>query len=236
MAASGAALAALIQTNVNSRMSAVKGHAPLAQPNPSYYIQFTSAIGTGIISGGPVINFTTTDIGNAGSPLVPGTGAGIGIVTDPTFFVQDLYTRTLGYIIADFGKTSHESYPPSSGNSGEYLLALCEGINDSLLSYYPTAWTLVSDHPEIYMGTGMIADGQFSGLSASAIQSSIVSGASNFTGVFWPRLAQAISESYVALIEEHATGMVTITGTCTSSSSQTCDIGGSSGTGTGTAT
>lgn len=236
MPASGSALAALIQSNVNSRMLAVKGHAPLSQKNPSYYIQFTTAIGIGIISGGPSIAFTTSDTGNAGSPLVPGVGNGVGIVTDPTFFVEDLYTRTRSYIIADFGKTLHEAYPPSSGNSGEYLLALCEGINDSILSYYPTGWTLVSANPEIYMGTGMIADGQFSGLSASAIQSSIVSAASSFTGVFWPRLAQAISESYVALIEQHATGMVTITGDCSPGPSQTCDISGSSGTGTGTAT
>lgn len=235
MAASGSALAALVQTNVNSRMSAVRGHAPLSQPNPSYYIQFATAIGTGIISGGPVIDFTTDDTGNMAAPLIPGTGNGIGIVTDPSFFVEDLYTRTRGYIIADFGKTSHEAYPPSSGNSGQYLLALCEGINDSILSYYPTAWTLSSNHPIIYMGTGIISDGEFSGLSASAIASAIVSGASNFTGVFWPRLAQAISESYVELIEQHSTGMVTITGVCVPSSSQVCGIGGS-GTGTGTAT
>jgi len=235
MAANGSALAALVQTNVNSRMAAIRGHAPLSQPNPSYYIEFANAIGEGIISGGPVIEFTTADTGNQGDPLVPGIGAGIGIITDPSFFIEDLYTRIRGYIIADFGRTAHEAYPPSSGNSGQYLLALCEGINDSFLTYYPTAWTLVSAHPQIYMGTGMILDGQFSGLIASAIQANITSAASNFTGRFWPRLAQAISESYVALIEQHSTGQVMITGTCESSGSQTCGISGS-GTGTGTAT
>jgi len=223
MAASGSALAALVKTNVNTRMTAVSGHAPLSQNNPSYYIEFANAIGMGLVSGGPVIEFTTNDTGNQGSPLVPGVGAGIGIVTDPTFFVED------------FGKTSHDAYPPSTGNSGEYLLALCEGINDSILTYYPLAWTLVSAHPEIYMGTGIISDGQFSGLIATAIQAAIVSGAPNFVGVFWPRLAQAIAESYVALIEERSTGTVTITGNCTPSVSQTCGIGGS-GNGTGTAT
>jgi hypothetical protein len=85
------------------------------------------------------------------------------------------------------------------------------------------------------MGTGAINDGQFSGLVATAIQGSIQSLAFNLEGSFWPTLAQAVSESYVALIEQHSTGMVTITGTCVPSISQVCGIGGT-GTGTGTAT
>lgn len=237
MPASGSALAALVQSNVDSRMAAVmgRGHHPLAQKNPHYFIELCTAIGTGIISAGPVINFTTNDTGQEGSPLVPGVGNGIGIVTDPSFFIQDLYTRLRGFIIADFGRTNHDPFPPRSTNSGQYLLALCLGINDSFLSYYPTAWTLVSAHPQIYMGTGLITDGQFSGLSSSAIQGAIISGAPDFRGRFWPRLAQGVAESYVALIEQHSTGMVTITGTCVPSISQVCGIGGS-GNGSGTAT
>lgn len=235
MAASGSALADLVKTHVNSRMQSVRGYSPLAQRNPSYFIEMCTAIGTGIIAGGPVIQFTTDDTGNMGDPLVPGVGAGIGIVTDSSFLVSDLYTRIRGYIIAEFGKTTHDSFPPRSDNSGQFLLALCEGINDAILEYYPTAWTLSSNHPMIYMGTGIISDGEFSGLSASAIQGAIMADAPRFIGRFWPKLVQAISESYVALIEQHATGMVTITGTCVSSGSQECGIGGS-GTGTGTAT
>ena len=235
MPVSGSALAALIQSNVNTRMGAVGGHFPLNQKNPSYYETFCTAIGEGIVAGGPVIDFTTNDTGNEGSPLVTGTGAGIGIVTDPIFFIQDLYTRIRNYVIAQYGKTLHEPYPPSAGNSGQYLLALCEGINDSFLSYYPTAWTLVSTHPQIYMGTGLITDGQFTGLIPTVIQASIISFAPNFVGSFWPTLAQAVSESYAVLIEQHSTGQVTITGTCTPSLSQVCGISGT-GNGAGTAT
>lgn len=237
MAASGEALAALVQSDVDSRMAAVMGRGfhPLSQRNPHYFIELCHAIGTGIISGGPVINFTTNDTGQEGSPLVPGVGNGIGIVTDPSFFVQDLYTRLRGFIIADFGRTTHDAFPPRATNSGQYLLALCEGINDALLAYYPGAWTLVSTHPQIYMGTGLITDGQFSGLSAGAIQGAIIAGAPDFRGRFWPRLCQGIAESYVALIEQHSTGMVTITGTCVPSISQICGIGGS-GHGSGVAT
>ena len=236
MAAEPSALAALVQSSVDTRMAAIAGFHPLQQKTPKYYIEFCQAIGMGIIQAGPTISFTTTDVGLAGAPPVPGVGAGIGIVTDPTFFIQDLYTRIRGYAMQDFGRTAHEAYPPTPGKTGEYLLALCQGINDAFLSYYPTAWTLVSAHPLIYTGTGTIADGQFSGLSASAIQAQIISNAPDLVGKFWPRIAQAVSESYVALIEQHSTGTVTITGVCISSPSQVCAIAPSVGVGSGTAT
>lgn len=235
MSVSGSALASLVRSNVDARMSLIQGRHPLQQKNPSHYITFSQAIGAGLINGGPTISFTTTDTGSSGMPSVVGSGHGVGITTNPTFFVQDLYTRTRNYVIQDFGQTLHDPYPPSPGNSGQFLLALCEGINDSFLSYFPISWTLTSTHPTIYAGTGNIVNGHFSGLSASSIQSSIVSGAPNFVGKFWPRLAQAISESYVALIEQHSTGTVTITGICTPSDDQVCGIS-SSGTGSGTAT
>ena len=235
MPAVPSALAALVQSDVDSRMAAIRGYHPLSQKNPMYYIEFAQAIGKGIIQGGPAITFITNDSGSAGSPLVPGVGAGIGIVTDPTWFIQDLYTRIRNYVIADFGRTLHDPFPPRPGNSGEYLLALCTGINDAVSEYYPTAWTLVSTHPQIYMGTGLIVDGQFSGLIATAIQAEIIEGAPNFIGRFWPRLAQAVSESYVELIEQHSTGIVTITGTCVRVDDQVCNIG-STGNGSGVAT
>jgi hypothetical protein len=182
------------------------------------------------------IAFVTNDTGLSGIPLVPGVGSGTGIITDPTFFVEDLYTRIRSYVIQDFGRTLHDPYPPRPDNSGQFLLALCEGINDAFLSYYPNAWTLASVHPIVYLGSGTINDGQFSGLSAPTIQQDIINGAPNFVGRFWPRLAQAIAESYVALIELHSTGTVTIVGVCIPSLSQVCSIVGVPGTGTGTAT
>lgn len=235
MSASGATLSSLVLTKVDTRMAAVQGVHPLDQVHPFYYTTMCTAIGTGIIQAGPVISFVTADSGLKGSPSVPGIGNGTGIITDPTFFVQDLYTRTRGYIIADFGRTTHDVYPPGPKNSGQYLLALCLGINDAILAYYPTAWTLVSSHPTIYTGTGIVNNGNFSGLVATAIKSTIVGLAPTFIGPFWPRLAQAISESYVALIHQHSTGTVTITGSCSPSISQVCGLSGT-GSGSGTAT
>ena len=234
MPPSGTILEGLIRTNVDARMAAVHGYHPLQQRNPHYFIELCHAIGTGIIAGAPTINFQTTDAGKGGSPLVAGVGSGIGIITDSAFFVEDLYTRIRRFVIEDFGRTVHEPYPPTPGKSGQYLLALCQGIADSFASYYPTAWVLNSTHPQIYLGTGLINDGQFSGLSAPTIQADIISGAPDFRGRFWPRLAQAIAESYVALIEQHSTGTVTITGSCSSGLFQTCGID-STGTGTGIA-
>ena len=235
MPVSPAALAALVQTSVNSRMSAVSGYAPLAQKNPAYFIQMCTAIGSGIILGSPVIGFTTSDIGFSGTPPIPGVGSGVGIVTDPTFLIEDLYTRIREYVISQFGKTSHDPYPPGPTNSGQYLKALCEGINDAILAYYPTAWTLVSAHPLVYAGSGSIAAGNFTGVVPTAIQSQIISLSPTLQGSFWPKLAQAIGESYSALIEQHSTGTVTIVGVCVPSLAQVCNLPGA-GAGTGTAT
>lgn len=235
MAVSGSALAALIQTKVDTRMSSVGGHSPLAQADPSYFIAFCEALGKGIIQGGPSISFTTNDTGSKGIPAVTGTGVGMGIVPDATFFIEDAYTRIRGYILADLGSSMHDSYPPGAGNSGEYLLALCQGLNDAFQEYYPTAWTLASTHPAIYAGSGSIVNGHYSGLSDSAIKGAIVSAGSTMQGSFWPKLAQAIAESYVKLIHEHSTGQVTIAGVCVPGSSQDCGINGS-GTGSGAAT
>ncbi len=235
MPVSGPTLAALIQTNVDSRMAVIRGIHPLQQKIPAYYIEMCNAIGNGLVMGAPAINFQTSDTGFMGTPPIPGIGAGVGIITDPTFFIQDLYSRVIEYVKDDFGRTLHEPFPPSPGNSGEFLQALCQGINDSFLSYYPTAWALASTHPLIYAGSGIIADGQFTGLVAPTIQADIIAGAPNFIGKFWPRLCQAIAESYVALIEQHSTGTITITGVCVPGPSQVCGVPGS-GAGSGVAT
>lgn len=236
MPVSPAALAALVQTNVNSRMGAVGGYFPMNGKITSYFIEFCQAIGKGIILGGPSIAFTTSDTGFTGTPLVAGAGVGIGITVDPTFLAQDLYTRIKNYVTADYGRTLSEPYPPSEGGYGQYTLALCQGINDALLAYYPISWALVSAHPQIYAGSGTIADGQFTGLVAPTIKTAILTAAPSFLQEgFWPRLAQAVSESYVALIEQHSTGTVTITGACAPGPSQVCSIPGT-GAGSGVAT
>ncbi len=229
-----AALAALVQANINTRLGAVSGTFPLQQQNPSYYIAFSQAIGMGIALGAPAFLFTSNDTGLTSVPPVPGVVTGIGIMPDPTFFVQDLYTRMRNYAIEDFGQTAHDPYPPSPGNSGEYLEAICEGINDAFQTLYPTAWILTGVDPIVYLGSGTVENGNFTGIEASAIQSLIVSSAPTLTGPFWPRTAQAISESYAALIQQHSTATVTVTGICIPSIAQICAIPGVPGTGTGT--
>lgn len=236
MPVSPSAFAALVQTNVNSRMGAIAGHFPMNGKITSYFTEFCQAIGKGIILGGPTIAFTTSDVGFTGTPPIPGAGVGIGIVVDPTFLLQDLYTRIKNYVTADYGRTLSEPYPPSVDGYGQYTLALCQGINDALQTYYPISWALASAHPLVYAGSGTIANGQFTGLMAPAIKAAILTAAPTFMQIgFWPRLAQAVSESYVALIEQHSTGTVTIAGVCVPGPSQICNVPGS-GAGSGIAT
>jgi hypothetical protein len=227
-------LSALIQTNINANLAALNGQGPLAQKDPSYFIAMCTAIGTGIATGSPLITFTSSDTGMMGVPPIPGAGTGVGIVVDGSFFEQDLYTRIRGFIIADFGSTTHDAYPPGPMNSGQNLLAVCKGVSDAIVTNFATAWTLTSVDPTIYIGSGMIQNGDFSGLVATAVSGPMVSAAPTLKGAFWPRICQGIAESYVAAIEQHSTGSITLVGVCVPSLAQVCGLP-SSGTGTGTA-
>ena len=229
------ALVALIQTEVNAKMTAIAGHSPLAGANPSYFIAMCTGIGTGIALGGPTIMFTSNDNGLMGTPPVAGTGAGVGIVVDDAFFAEEIYDTIGTLITAQFGRTLNAPYPPGPGQAGLYTAALCQGIASAVATYFSTAWILTSTDPTIYMGTGTISDGQFSGLVASAIQSAIIAASPVLVGPAWPTIAQAIAESYVATIENHSTGTLTITGTCVPGLTQVCALGPVSGSGTGVA-
>lgn len=234
MAADPVVLSNLIKTKVDAKMQAIAGHSPLAQSNPAYFVELCTAIGTGIANGSATILFTTSDVGITGTPSVAGTGTGVGIIVDDVFFKENLYTTMRNFIISDFGSTLHQIYPPSSGNSGKYLLALTEGISESVSEHYATVYTLNSSHPTVYSGTGTISEGNFSGLSSSSIKSLIQAASSNLLGIFWPRIAEAIAQCYVDAIHNHSTGQVTIVGVCIPSISQICGVPGS-GSGSGIA-
>lgn len=212
------------------------GVHPLQQKRPEFFIEICTAIGTGVVNASlGKIQFTTADSGLSGQPPVPGTGLGTGIIFDAAYFRETAYPLIRGYILADFGKTRHDPYPPGTKNSGVFLDALLHAVGDMIAQHYATAWTLISAHPMIYQGTGTINDGMYFGLVATDVQAAIEAAASNLQGRFWPRLAQGIAEVYVDTVHNHSTGTVTITGSCTSSISQVCAVP-STGTGTGNAT
>jgi hypothetical protein len=234
MPAVGPALAALVQTKMDTYMSAVSGHSPLAQSNPSYFIAMCTAIGTGIATGSPVISFTTSDSGVTSAPPIPGAGTGVGIVVDDAFFKEQIYTNLRNNVIAQFGSTSHDAYPPGSGNSGEFVAAMAQAIAEAVKEHYQTAWTLTSSHPTIYAGSGTIGEGSFSGLVPAAVASAIQSAAPTLAGPFWPQTCQAIAQAYVDTIHTKSTGTVSIIGVCVPSPSQVCGLPGS-GSGSGVA-
>lgn len=216
-------------------MQLISGIAPLSQADPSFFIAMCQAIGQGIGDNSTALTFSTNDSGSAGLPPVGGSGTGTGIVVNKDYFTEDLYTKIRQKVIDNFGETKHEPFPPSSGNSGEFLLAVAEAIAEAVTEHYATAWTLTSTHPDIYSGTGIVPEGAISGLEAPTISASIVSLGSTLQGPFWPVMAQQIADSYVDAIHNHSTATVSIEGVCVPSISplQVCGLVGSTGSGSG---
>lgn len=215
MSSIDATLTDLIKAKVHDNMVAIGGYGgPLAQKNPMYFIQFCHAIAKGISDGSKVINFTTKDTGQGGIPPVPGVGVGVGIKVDKLWFDEHLYTEMRKEAIAMFGSTSHDTYPPAKGNTGEYLHAISKGVADSIAEHFLTAYNLTSAHVLVYSGVGLITEGAYSGLVPSDIEGLIKAAGPLLKGRFWPTLVRAVSKVYVEAIHMHSTGKVAITGVC----------------------
>ena len=237
MAASGSTLASLIQSKAHSKIAAIAGHGPLNQTNPMYFIEMCSAIGNGIGNNSLSLSVSTSDVGVTGTPPITGSGTGVGIIVDGSYFTEDLYTKIRQKILATFGHTNHQVFPPSGTNSGMYLKAICEAISESVTEHYSTAWSISTSHPSVYAGSGTISNGHISGLSSSAIKSSIISLSPSLHGFFWPLMVEEISNSYVGAIHNHSTASVTISGVCVPSPPPHLQLCGlpSSGSGSGNA-
>jgi hypothetical protein len=253
---SGDILGLLIQSKMDTKFKQVKDYAgPMAQSNPSYFIQFCGAIAKGIIQGSTVINFVTVDAGTAGSPVVPGTGAGVGIVVDKNWFTKNLYIEIRAQVINAHGETTHPAWCDpwdaindplnplpadhcslhvNQYNPYNFLTAMCESISEAVTEHYAQFRILTSAHPTVYAGVGRIEEGGFLGISANTVASSIQGQGASMNGSFWPIMCQAIGKVYADAIMNHSTGEVVITGVCAPSSSQSCGVGGS-GSGTGSA-
>ena len=240
MPAIGSVLFNLIKGNIHDGMKGLSGTGPLeVLKDPSYFLEMCSAIGKGIAEGSPVISFITADVGLMGTPPIPAIiGQGFGIKVNEIYMTEKIYTMIRDKIVSAFGSTSHDPWPPTIGNSGQYLKAVAHGIAKSVTEHYkgPT-WTLISAHPTIYAGGGEVLHGNFSGLDAGTVKSLILSYSPKLKGPFWPMMAQAIAEGYVDGIHNKSLGTVVITGVCvpTPIPPQICGIP-STGSGSGTAT
>lgn len=235
------ALIGLITNNVANNIKSLCGHSPLESRASIYFTQLCKAIGTGIGDGTPSLSFTTSDTGFTGLPPVPGTGQGKGIEVDAEYMSEKIYNNIRKSILDKYGSTSHEAWPPSSGNSGEYLRAFSDGISKAVKEQYKTCWTLNSNHPMIYSGDGDINPMQgnkFTGIQEAAVKSLILSNRGMLKGEFLEYFAQGIAAGYQDAIETKSTGKVTITGICIilvpPAGSQLCGIPGT-GQGTGAA-
>lgn len=231
-----------ITLNVANNIKKLCGKSPLEGRASPYFTQLCTAIGMGIGNGTEALSFETDDSGFKGDPPVPGVGTGVGVEVDANYLSEKIYNNIRQSILNKYKQSSHEPWPPSSGNSGEYLRAFSDGIAKAVKDHYKICWVLTSNHPMIYSGDGIIdpAKGKkFKGVAASAVKSLILMNRGMLKGEFLEDFAQGIAAGYQDAIENKTTGKVTITGICIiltpPAGYQLCNIPGT-GTGTGAAT
>lgn len=241
------ALAQLMVQKVAANIQAVSGTSPLATKASPYFTNFFTAIATGIAQGTPTMQFKTADAGFIGIPPVPGVGTGVGVEVDASDMSEKMYTYLRTSIIAKYGSTLHEAWPPSKDNSGQYMKAMTDGIAAAVKEHYKVCWILTSNHLTVYAGTGVIdptkstdesSRKNFTGISSSAVKSLILSNAGLLKGPYLADFADCIARGYKDGIEQKAKGEVTIIGICIPlvppAGVQACNIPGS-GEGTGVA-
>lgn len=235
MAVSGSTWTSLFQTALDSKFAAVTGTSPLGSPHDqSWFKEYCQAIATGLALSVPSITFTTNDTGSGGTPDVTGSGTGTGIMIETSFFTEAIYTGIRQKVLDLFGVTGNAPYPPATLQNGLTLNAIAEALAESSAAHLAAAASLTSTHPKVYTGSGTISDGQFSGLSGGLVQSNILASAPRLAPhPFFAATALAIGTAFTDTIQQHSTGMVTISGTCTPSDSQSCGVS-KSGTGSGT--
>lgn len=252
MASVPATLAPMMETEIDTRMvsygssfefdgytAAARGYGgPLSQPNPIYFKHFCLAAATGISSGSVVINFTTADLGLQGAPPVAGNGTGVGVIVDDLYMSEKMYTAIRTKIMAAFPSSGLiPPWDPGVGSYGSFLKAITDGIAKAVKDHFATAYNLVSAHPQVYQGTGLInaTSNKYFGLDQANIKSLIQAAGTMMMGPAWPVYCDGIAEGYVDGIHNKSTGTVVIAGACAPSLSQVCGIGPAPGVGTGTA-
>jgi len=232
-------LAKLIETKIHNYMKTAYPYGgPLAGQITTYYKQFCSAIGGGIVSKSlNKIKWVSKDTGLMGSPPVPGVSIGKGIFVDKEWLNENLYRKLMSVYpnlppyppatkttrwIDPFGiehENVQEVHPPYPANSdysnGMFVECITKGIADAIEEHYKKAWILQGNHPIVYLGKGKVLEGNFQGLVAPEIASEIQKLGSSMYGPYWVQLTMAVAEVYVKAIHMHSySGPLTITGIC----------------------
>jgi len=196
MPLSGNALSGLMKQYVDSNIKGVGGPGPLGQQKTSYFEQMMEAIGGGTIMGtAGTLSFVST---NPPPPSPTGPFSANGLVFDNSYFEKTLYNKLRTLSLGITGKTLHDPYPPSSGNSGEYLKAICAGLGEAIKKHFESAPLLLS--PLTSPSSSKIPAGSFSGLVPETISQNIISLASSLQGVFFPQFSLAYANVYVVTV------------------------------------
>lgn len=215
---------------VASKLPPEEWGGPMSGPAAPHFSKFCKAIAGGIATASTSMTFQTVDAGVGGMPPVPGTGVGKGLIVDVEFFTERIYTKLRNASLAQYGKTSHDPYPPHTGNSGEFLLGLAKSISESIAEHFSDAIVLNSNHAGVYIGSGKILT--CSGVPASKTASEIQS-AGSMPGSFFKTFCLALGEAYEETLAVKTTGKVVIMGVCAPGPTQLCGLP-KSGSGVGT--
>lgn len=229
-------LTSIMKKKVAANMQRLTGYSPLGTRAEPYFTMLINAISAGIAQGAPSLTFTTNDVGFTGMPVIPGAGQGVGIDVDAAHMSERMYSYLRSTIVTKFGGTTHEAWPPTKGNSGEYLKAITDGVSEAIKEHFKTCWILTSAHPIVYAGSGVIdptkapdnpSRNYFRGIEVAPIKSLIlISGGKLLRGRFFPDLAEGIARGYKESMEARAKSSVTIVGVCVPRTTppQVCNI------------
>lgn len=196
MPLSGSSLSDLMKGHVDQNIKSIDGPGPLGQSDPSYFEQMMEAIGKGTVEGtSGILTFVAT---NPPPPVPTPPYSAQGLIFDAAYFEKTLYNKLRTLSLSISGSTLHDPYPPSKGNSGEFLKAMCAGLATALKVHFLNAPELVS--PQTSPSSSKIDKGQFSGLIPAVISQNIISKASNLNGVFFPQFSLAYASVYTITV------------------------------------
>jgi hypothetical protein len=219
-------LSTRIRTKLLSAWSGIGG-----QVNSSYAYEFCDAIAQGLGQSINEAGFITDDTGLRGSPLVAGAGNGAGIFIEKDVFSMEMYqriqTKSKAFAASLNTQTINPDWPPPPSNA---LFRMTNAIAEATDEVLTTQTILISNHPQIYQGNGIVRE--YTQIDESIISGIIISSSPNLQGVMWPQIADAIAEAYYITLQNHSFAEVTITGSCSSGGGQSCGIN-SIGVGTG---
>lgn len=189
----------------------LSGQNPFAQANPKYLGEFIHSIANTLALDSLKITCITTDAGLGTPPPAPGIGINGSVkwVNEP--MLGKIYTSVRNSILAQFGETMHEAWPPTQG-SGIYLKAILNSFTTPMTEFGNKKLKISSIHPIVHAGTFVVNGGQFIAPQPNILISDIMGKSPTLKGSFWPTFVKAFVHGYIDYIQTDLTGSGIIIG------------------------